>query len=536
MTDGPSRLLAVWCADWPVVALERPADLPVAVLRANRVLAAGPAARAEGVVPGLRRREAQARCPSLELHDHDPGRDARVFERVLVAMEQVAPRLEVAAPGRCAVPTVGPSRLHGGDRPLAKEVLGLVHGALADLGRPVVGVGVADGPRAAALAAEESVARHGGRRPLVVPPGASAEFLAPLPVGRLHPDPADPVCATLARLGLRTVGRFAALPAADVLDRFGPAGLELHQVATGNEHRRPVLADPPADLSVEVEPDPPLERVDQAAFVVKAMAEQLVAGLAAGALVADRVLVVVTTTSGTVLERSWRHEGDLDAAAVAQRVRWQLDGWLTGSAHGPGAIARIELHPQDVRGATGTQLGLWGDRRAALDRVRRAVARVQALLGPESVTAPEWQGGRTPAEQYRLVPFDLVAHETGAHGADGRAAGARDDSPWPGQVPPPHPAVVWSPPRPAQVVDTAGVRVGVGGRGRATAGPVRCALDGGPWRELRAWAGPWCTDERWWDPVRHRRRARLQVVLEPDGAAHLLVLEDGRWWVEASYQ
>ena len=61
-------------------------------------------------------------------------------------------------------------------------------------------------------------------------------------------------------------------------------------------------------------------------------------------------------------------------------------------------------------------------------------------------------------------------------------------------------------------------------------------LHGGPWRDLRAWAGPWCTDERWWDPVRHRRRARLQVVLEPDGAAHLLVLEDGRWWVEASYQ
>ena len=64
VADGPSRLLAVWCADWPVVALERPPDLPVAVLRANRVLASGPAARGEGVVPGLRRREAQARCPA----------------------------------------------------------------------------------------------------------------------------------------------------------------------------------------------------------------------------------------------------------------------------------------------------------------------------------------------------------------------------------------------------------------------------------------------------------------------------------------
>ena len=82
---------------------------------------------------------------------------------------------------------------------------------------------------------------------------------------------------------------------------------------------------------------------------------------------------------------------------------------------------------------------------------------------------------------------------------------------------------------------------GDGGGGSAGDGTVR----------VRAWAGPWCVDERWWDAVGHRRRARLQVVLEPEtgpgqvpagraghpstGAAHLLTLEDGRWWLEATY-
>jgi len=538
--DRPTRLLAVYCPDWPVIALERPAELPVAVLRANRIVAAGHAARAQGVLPGLRRREAQARCPQLELHDYDPSRDARVFEKVLIAMEQIAPQLEITTPGRCAVPTIGPSRLHGGDRALAKVVLGRVNIALNELTVPTsggarstraaapgcVGVGIADGPRCAALAAEESVARTSGRKPLVIPPGASAEFLASLPVGWLDPDPASPLTATLVRLGLRTIGRFAALPPSDVLDRFGPQGLALHQVATGCESRQPVLANPPTDLSVLAEPDPPLERVDQAAFLVKVLAEEFLGQLAARALIADRVLVMVATADGEVLERSWRHEGELTPSAVAQRVRWQLDGWLA-SGRVPGGVIRIELHPQEVRSAEGVQLGLWGDHAVVRDRAVRGVARVQALVGADAVTVPEWQGGRTPAEQYRLVPFDLADPD---HRPD------PTDRPWPGQIPPPYPSVVWSPSKSAQVLDANGGLVGVGGRGRITAGPATCRIEHGPNSVVRSWAGPWCADERWWDPVRHRRRARLQVVLEPDGMAHLLMLEDGRWWVEASYQ
>jgi protein ImuB len=48
------------------------------------------------------------------------------------------------------------------------------------------------------------------------------------------------------------------------------------------------------------------------------------------------------------------------------------------------------------------------------------------------------------------------------------------------------------------------------------------------------WAGPWLLDERWWDPPVRRRRARFQVVTA-DGRAHLLVVEDGQWWLEATY-
>src|SRR5262249_13689078 len=92
------RTLVVWCPDWPVVAAlivgGGPGCEPAAVPYANRVLASSPAARAEGIRRGLRKREAQARCPHLIVVEHDPGRDARAFEPVLVAVEGLTPGVE----------------------------------------------------------------------------------------------------------------------------------------------------------------------------------------------------------------------------------------------------------------------------------------------------------------------------------------------------------------------------------------------------------------------------------------------------------
>ncbi|MCB1027808.1 MAG: hypothetical protein KDB24_08615, partial [Microthrixaceae bacterium] len=73
---GPERVLALWCPDWPVVAWGVPPEVPSVVLSANRVVAANPASRRDGVVIGLRRREAQARCPEVRLLDRDQAREA----------------------------------------------------------------------------------------------------------------------------------------------------------------------------------------------------------------------------------------------------------------------------------------------------------------------------------------------------------------------------------------------------------------------------------------------------------------------------
>ncbi|HEX2039765.1 MAG TPA: DNA polymerase Y family protein [Acidimicrobiales bacterium] len=529
------RTVVVWCPDWPVHAAGAQPHEAVAVVAANRVVACSVAARREGVKRGLRRREAQARCPDLRIVPSDEGRDARAFEPVVAVVARCTPRLEVVRPGLCAFPTRGPSRYFGGDEALADRVVAALAGVPC-------GVGVADGRLAASLAARRAVrdddaGRVGGSGRLVVAPGETASFLAPFPISALErPALAD----LLVRLGLRTLGDFAALPAADVVARFGLDGVSAHRLACGLDERPPAGREPPPELVVQRELDPPAERVDVAAFAAKGMADELHGRLAALGLSCTRVLIEAETEHGERLARLWRHEGALDAAAMAERVRWQLDGWLAGTAveAGPtGGLTLLRLVPDEVGPASGRQLGFWGGVAAADDRAARALARVQGMLGPEAVTTAVLSGGRSPAEQATLVPWG-EPREPARPGAPGdgpvRIDGRVELPPWPGQVPPPAPAVVHHDLLPAEVVDGDGRPVVVGGRGLAGAPPARLSVGDGRWATVVGWAGPWPVDERWWDAAAHRRRARMQLATD-DGAAYLVALEGGRWWVEATY-
>ncbi|MGB7163805.1 MAG: DNA polymerase Y family protein, partial [Mycobacterium sp.] len=97
--------------DWPAVAAAAaatvPATAPVAVTLANRVIACSSAARLAGVRRGLRRREASARCPHLHVVAADSDRDARFFEGVIAAVDDVVPRAEVLRPGLMVLPVRG---------------------------------------------------------------------------------------------------------------------------------------------------------------------------------------------------------------------------------------------------------------------------------------------------------------------------------------------------------------------------------------------------------------------------------------------
>jgi protein ImuB len=453
-------------------------------------------------------------CPDLRGTDLSAGPDpqaAHRHERAIAVVTGFCPDVEVVEPGVCAFGARGPARYFGGETALAA----MITAALAGLGEQSR-AGVADGLFAALLAARDG---QGGR---IVPPGGTARFLAAQPVSVLAD---QDLTSLLGRLGLRTLGDFAALPVRDVASRFGDPGEDAHRLARGLGSRPLATRPPPADLSVIGEFDPPEPRAEPVVFAAKALAGRLHDGLAARGLTCVRVQVTVTWADGQESSRRWRHDGLLSASAVAERVRWQLGGCqpaLPGDENTPGGIAVLRLVPDQVVRATGQQLALWGETLVS-DRVARAAMRVQAMLGHEAVLRPVLGGGRNVADQVTPVPF---GEKTGPSLPGGR--------PWPGRVRGAPPGLVFPAAREAEVTDDAGRAVTVSGRCAVSAAPARLAIAGEPPRRVTGWAGPWPLSERWWDPPAARRRARFQLATE-DGRAWLAVLQNGRWLVEAGY-
>lgn len=515
-----NRVLALWCPDWPAVAAAAECDLPpthpVAVLELGRVIACSAPARAEGVRRGLRRREAQARCPQLHVAVADADRDARLCEPVAAAVDVVAPGVEVLRPGLLVLSARGVSRYFGSEEAAAERVMDAVSAVGVESS-----VGVADQLTTAVIAA-----RHG----FVVPAGGSAEFLASLPTAELAAEPSlsapDRVDLVdlLCRLGVRTIGAFAALSPVDVASRFGTDAVLMHRAARGEQERPPSARRLPPDLAVEYDCDPPLERVDAAAFVGRALAEKLHRVLVDAGVACTRLLVEATTESGEVLTRTWRCAEPLTPEATADRVRWQLDGWLV-RRRGDRAqrVVRLRLEPIEVVAAGALQLGLWGGVGEGEERARRALVRVQGLLGGEAVQVGVLSGGRGPSERVTLLPL-----------GEERVPAFDPAAPWPGHLPAPSPAAVFSELPQISIGDAAGGAVTVTDRGGLSAPPA-CVRWGSREWAVCGWAGPWLVDEHWWDAALANEAVRMQILLE-DSRALLVIHRGDRWLVEGVYE
>ena len=543
-----SRVLAVWCMDWPAVAALAAASLPptapVAVTLANRVIACSASARAAGVRRGLRRRESQARCPELHVVTADPARDARHFEDVTAAVDDLVPRAEVLRPGLLVLSVRGAARYFGSEQAAAERLVDAVAAVGAECQ-----VGIADQLSTAVFAA------RAGR---IVEPGKDALFLSALSIRQLATEPSlaapgrEDLADLLWRMGIRNIGQFAALSRSDVASRFGADAVAAHQFARGEPTRGPSGREPPQELDAVMNCDPPIDRVDAAAFAGRSLASILHRSLEASGVGCTRLAIHAVTANGQELERVWRCAEPLTEDATADRVRWQLDGWLNKrnpNDRPTAPVTLIRLRPVEVVSAEALQLPLWGgtgeeDRL----RARRALVRVQGLLGPEAVQVPVLSGGRGPAERITFTPL-----------GDEPVPRADPGQPWPGQLPEPSPTVLLD--DPVELLDAGGNPVRVTGRGLFSADPSRLAGPGSthprvvpqpPGREvppallpagagrLSWWAGPWPVDERWWDPDQSKagRTARAQVLVDDDERSQALLLcyRQRRWYVEGIYE
>ncbi|MFD4685434.1 hypothetical protein [Streptomyces sp. NPDC058418] len=353
-------------------------------MRGEEIVACSRGARAAGVRRRMRLRSAVSRCPGLRVVERDLEAEVRHFEAVVGQIESVVmPRLEVIRPGLLAGPVRGPARFWGGEGALVERLATVV----GEAGYPVR-VGIAGAAFTAALAA---------RRGEVVPAGQDAAWLAPFPVGVLGLRDTD----LLLRLGITTVGAFAALPVDRAVGRFGPQGRAAHRTARGLEARPLTATAPGTDHAVVRVFEPAEARTDALRFAARTLAEELHHRLAAAGVMCARVEALAEAADGDVRARVFRHEGRLSALAVADRVRGILTAWAqpagAGAEDGPtgvegvDGVVRLVLRPEGLSAATGQQDALVG---GAADSAGDGAGR---LAGPGTAGPP----GRHPGGDRR---------------------------------------------------------------------------------------------------------------------------------------
>jgi protein ImuB len=383
------------------------------------------AAEAFGVHPGMRLGEALARCPQLTLVPPDPAGVADLWERLLVRLESVGAAVEPERPGLVCFDARGLLRLHGG----IEGVLRVSRSALrmparfgvapsrfsavaaatrARTRRPEIVGGAGGGGGASAhvrAGGPGGVGAHGGSGD----PGGSEgrelarAYLAPLPVSLLRARPSlAALPEALERLGIRTLGELADVPAAALADRFGKPGLLAYELARGGDSA--------------LSPRPAGEFLREALELPEA-ASGIQLERALGLLI-DRLLarrerrgrtLRSVVISAKLVERggTWR-EQVVFREALADPVRMRL-ALVPHLAQMPAPAEKLRLAVERFGPLASDQRPLLEDPAAARTaRLREAIRQARAAAGPEAALRvlevdPD---SRFPERRAVLAPFE----------------------------------------------------------------------------------------------------------------------------------
>lgn len=345
--------------------------------------------------------EARAVCAALLVlpwyDDTIIAATTAVTAALLAASPQVTP--VVGEPGLWWVGAAGFDAL-GGERVLAR--------ALADIGRrwhPRTRVAIAGSCVAARAATWASGAASG---PVRIPLGGDARYLARAPLALVPMD--DEMRDTLAALGMRDAGAFAALEAEDVERRWGDLGLAAWRLARGEDERRPVLArlGPPRTVDAELASTPTMEPV---LFLVRAALDTLASALGADGRAAAVVSITLTLDDArsaipqagarahTVTREIRIPRPTARAAHLFDHCRALLERWpLTAPACG----VRVSITATaPLAGEQGDLLATeWRDPKA----IDAALARLRAELGDDGVVKPVARDAQAPERAGAWVP------------------------------------------------------------------------------------------------------------------------------------
>lgn len=280
-------------------------DRPLAVFAqtggAQRLHGVNGAAQMAGVGPGMTLADARAVCPDLTVTEAAPEADLALLDRLADWALHYTPwtaleGLDAVGGGGLWLDISGCAHLFAtdsdpeGEYTLAMDLLD----RLGEMGLSArAGIGDTKG---AAWAA----ARHlDPDQPLaIIPDGAARQILPALPVAALRLDAAT--LATLARLGLRTIGDLLALPRAPLTARFGGDLARRLDQALGHRAEPFTPRKSPAPYRVRLGFPEPIGRLEDVAAGLDRLLDALCDRLERDARGARRLVLEAFRVDGTV--------------------------------------------------------------------------------------------------------------------------------------------------------------------------------------------------------------------------------------------
>jgi protein ImuB len=326
----------------------------------------------------------------------------------------------------------------------------------------------------------------------------------------------------LQRWGLTTIGEFAALPAADLSARLGPAGIVHQRLARGLDPR-PLIPDPGVRRFVEsFELEWPIELLEPLSFVFARLLEPLAAALET----ADRGGVALRLQLRLTNRTTYARTLGLPAPMRDPRVLRTLL-LLDLESHPPPAavdIVTIEIDPAPGRIV---QYSLLERPVPSPETLATLMARLGALVGESRCGSPAILDTHRP-DGWTMKPVSF-ADSTSALPA---TVDKRDELPSDSAD-----KAAMSEAQPSRMAlrrfrPPVAVRVAVE-KGR----PASVAIDrrGMPGGIVRQAAGPWRSSGNWWDGQRWNRD-EWDVAFEDGAVCRIFQEREGRgWFVDGVY-
>lgn len=451
--------------------------------------------------------------------------------RLAGALLAGSPRVALAGHDLCRVDARGWTR-RGGEMALARALQEAASGA----GFSQVTVGIADlavaADAACRLAAEVPEPRHPGALfwmpgAVIVAPGASRRFLAPLPL-RFLPLPEE-LRETFGALGFRHVGDLAGRGRSELEARFGSAGIRAHRLACGEDDRafRPLAQTSLPEASLELEGA--ADTLEPLLFVLRNLLDRVCADLEGIALCATRLCLDLYLEDGmrkrasVVPARPTRRENLLYDLCRASLERAVGEG---GRLPAPvsGVVLRVEKAAAPEARQGDLFAGEWRDPMAAA----AALSRLRARIGDEGVVSPWVRPDHRPETRNAWRPTVLSLHARETSGTSAACPDpCRGTVPAPGAGPRGWQAAGMPPGILRLLPEPVAVRVRFeGGRPMEVEGPEGRHL-------LVAAEGPERLSGDWWKDPYHREYFRVCTV---EGELLWLFREyrrngELRWWM-----